>query len=330
MAFWPLGSSASDPARELSEGNALKQVDACAPALEHYDAALAESAPGDGLWEAAAYNRGVCLELLERLDEAIATYSDIARRSPSQPAVSDALFRRGMTWALAEQPGRARADFGRARRRVAGSAPRLRIDVQLGSLDAAAGRRLRAVTRLGRAVLALRDAVVEQPDERWYLAQALVGLGDLHRLDATKPLPRGSLEQVTRGLGDRAEALAVAQAFYIEAAQQQLPPWTAAATLHLGEAYLALGQRLQEVRGAPGRLSEFERAGLWAWIDGRSPDLHRKARDAFRLCVDVFTETSLDDRSTKACRAALESFPEDRLREAPTRPRSESPSPAPR
>ncbi len=320
----------ADPARELSEGNALKQVDACEAALERYDTALAEARPGDGVWEAAAYNRGVCLEVLERLVPAIAMYSEIVRRSPSQPAVSDALFRRGMTRMLAEQPKRARRDFERARRQVNDDGSRRRIDVQIGSLDADAGRRLAAVVRLGDVVLALRHAVEEAPAERWYLAQALVVLGDLHRDEATKPLPRGSLARVAEAVGGRATALGVAQSFYVEAAQQRQPTWTAAATLSLGHGYLAVASQLLEVRQNPGRLSPIERAGLTAWIDERSPDLHRKARDSYRLCVDVFTETALDDRSTRACRTALEAFPEDRLRKAATRPRSESPSPAPR
>ena len=319
----------ADPARELSEGNALKRVNACPPAIAHYLAALNEARPGSGLWEAAAYNQALCLEELERLDEAIAVYSDIVRQSPSEPAVADALFRRGVAWAQIGDPGPARADFRRARRRVKEASAHLRIDVQLGSLDAAAGRRLRAVTRLGQAAVALRDAVDEHPDERWYLAQALVGLGDLHRRESIKALPRGSLARLTEALGVRAESLAVAQGFYVEAAQQRQPAWTAAATLHLGEAYQSLNQQLVDLRRAPGRLSEFERAGLTAWIDARSIDLLRKARDSFRLCEDVFTEMGLDDRSTRACREAVEMFDAE-PRYGPTRPRSESPSPAPR
>ncbi len=312
----PASPATADPARSLSDGNALKQVDACAEALFHYDAAMAGSAPGEGLWEAAAYNRGVCLELLERLDEAVATYDAIVRRSPSGPAVADALFRRGLTHALAGRPARARRDFHRARARLRATDEDAlrRIDVQLGSLDLLAGRKLRAVERLGAAVVALREEVQERPTERWYLAQALVGLGDLHRMEAARALPRGSLAALTAALGERAGALGTAQDFYVEAAQQQQPTWTAAATLHLGEGFLDLGSRLLEIRDEPGDLSALERAGLAAWIDGRSPDLHRKARDAFRLCADVFTEMGLDDRSTRACRSALEGFPEERLR----------------
>ncbi len=308
------GAASADAPRDLSEGNALKRVDACEAALEHYQAAMTASQPGDGIWEASAYNRGVCQELLGRLDDALATYTLILRRSPSTPAQADALFRRGMTHTLARHPARARADFRRAGARVQDDVSRRRIEVQLGSLDRSAGRRMAAVTRLGDAVLSLRDVVDELPDERWYLAQALVGLGDLHAEEAARGLPRGDLATLTTALGERADALALAQGFYIEAAQQQQPTWTAAATRRLGDAYLALGSRLLELRDAPGRLSAFEQTGLAAWIDGRSPELHRKARDAYRLCADVFTETALDDASTKACRAALDSFPEDRLR----------------
>lgn len=299
--FWGVAAHA-DPARELSEGNALKQVDACEEALVHYDAALATAAPGDGIWEAATYNRAVCLELLDRLDEAIAGYSDVVRRSPSTPAVNDALFRRGLTHTLADDPRRARADFTRSRRRVKDEAARRRIDVQLGTLYAVEGRTLCAVQKLGPVVVGLREEVVDAPGERYYLAQSLVGLGDLHRRDALAPVPRRSFKRLIQELGGRAEALATAQAFYVEAAQQQQPTWTAAATLHLGDAYIGLVERLEEVASNPGRLRDFERLALSAWIDGRLPDLRQKARDAYRLCADVFTETGLDDRSTRACR----------------------------
>ena len=202
--------------------------------------------------------------------------------------------------------------------------------MQFGVLDAAAGRKLRAVKRLGPAVVALREVVNERPGERWYLAQALVGLGDLHRGEATRALPRGSLKRVTDAMKRQASELETAQDFYIEAAQQMQPTWTAEATSHLAVGYLELSVRLLELRASPGRLSDFERQGLQSWIDAQRPGLDRKSRDAFRLCADVFTETGLNNPTTQVCREMLR--PTEPVEDVvPITPdRSGSPSPEPR
>ncbi len=299
----------------LDEANALKQADACAEAVLRYDEVLAEAAPGDGAWGPALYNRSVCLELLDRFDEAVLGYDLLLRAEVFE---ADARFRRGLAMASLGDLKAARRDFVALRSQVE-AGDRLAVDVQIGALDARLGRARAAAARLGPAIEALRERVADQPTEGWYLAQALVAMGDLHGGAAAKiPLRLNVPPRVGRRLGRRAERLEIAQAFWAEAAARHEATWAAASMLHLGMAYLALARELDSLRTellALPRRSEARQV-LSLWLATQVPNIGRKARDGLRLCELVYTETALDDPSTRSCRQQLEAFPEELLQAA--------------
>lgn len=291
----------------LDEANALKQADACPEAVRRYDEVLATSVAGDGAWGPALYNRSVCLELLDRFDEALLGYDLLVR---ADVFALDARFRRGLVQVALGELRAARRGFASLRPRLRGM-DRLAVDVQIGALDAELGRARRAVAVLSPAVEALRE---QQPEGTWYLAQALVAMGDLHA-DASRRI-RLRPPRVARRLGRRADRLATGMQFYGEASALHEPTWAAAATLHLGEAFLGLARELDELRqrleAAPRRTPEDQ--AILAFLAQQVPNTAGKARDSLRLCELVFTETGLDDASTRACRAELEAFPEELLR----------------
>ncbi len=296
----------------LDEANALKQADACGEAVLRYDEVLAEASPKDGTWGPALYNRSVCLELLERFDEAVLGYDLLVR---ADVFAVDARFRRGLAQASLGNLKAARRDFVALRPQVEGG-DRLVVDVQIGSLDARLGKARAAAARLGPTIDVLRQRSTDHPAEGWYLAQALVAMGDLHGGAAARiPLRLNVPPRVGRRLARRAERLEIAQGFWAEATAHHEPTWAAASMLHLGEAYLALALELAALRTqlqALPRLSDARQV-LNHWLATQIPNIGRKARDGLRLCELVYTETALDDPSTRACRLELEAFPEQLL-----------------
>jgi tetratricopeptide (TPR) repeat protein len=222
----------------------------CNRAVQAYERLIAEFADSSTL-SSALFNRGLCLEQLERPADAAASYEQFLARGPDRKDTVDALFRAQAAYTAAQQPEAAIAALNRL----------LSLEPAIEGVDkvetlARKGELLVQVGRLEDAEVGLKDAMllhksgrgIPEGSSSFYLAMAQFYIGEIRRAQMRSialPADENAAQAV---LEAKCQKLLDAQEEFSRAIRIAHPHWAAAAAYRIGGLYRELWD---DLLGAP-------------------------------------------------------------------------------
>jgi len=272
----------------FDRGNELLDKKKCAAAVRIYDRLLKEFS-SSSLVVPTLYNSALCLERLDRCDEAVKRYKSIYIDYADSPDAKDALFRAGGCREKTGQWMEAEIVF----------------TMLLGRDDIDATEKLEAMARRGAALVGmgkyeeaefqLREAIAyyrygtghEKIVTDYHAAMAQFYLGEIPRLKMYEIKLTENEVEFQRDLDRKARLLLKAQTHYVLAIRTMNPYWASAAGLRIGKIFASLYDDIIAVP-AP------------AWIE-KDPELlqihmnarHRYIRQLILKAISVWEETVL-------------------------------------
>ncbi len=235
-------------ARDLLErGNEALAEGDCEAALERYDR-LVEEFPESSLLGPAHYNAGLCLERLERPDQAVERFLALVEGVPSSPDVTDALFQAAGVREAQERWTDAVAILDRVLER-SGLTPDEQLEAmsRRGAALVRAERPAEGERQLRLAIAFYRREGGERFRTDYYLAQAQYYLGEIPRRAMSEVELSNNEREFRLALERRCSLLLRAQTQYVQAIRVGNAHWAAASAYRIGEMYSTLYAEIMDV-----------------------------------------------------------------------------------
>jgi tetratricopeptide (TPR) repeat protein len=211
----------------------------CDQAVEVYTVLIDEFADSD-LVEPSLYNRGLCLDQLERFQEAAASYSELVERFPESGDVTDALFRQAGSYEKLEAWDNAVRVFDRllTERNDLRGVERVEALARKGSAQMQLGENEAARLTLEEAVRTYRMGKGISPsDSVFHYSMAQFKLGEMVHAEMRKVELPPNEEQLEERLEAKAQLLLDAQRLYTKVIRIGQAHWAAAAAYRIGALY---------------------------------------------------------------------------------------------
>lgn len=242
-----------------------------AGALARLEVVLAQQPPPPERAD-ALYQRGLCLDRLERPAEALAAYDALVREYPGTPVAQDGWFRRALCLEDLGRHREALKSLARVSTAIGLSFhDRLTLDLQRGISLVRSGRK-----RAGLRLLTLALGAADGTEVTWLRAKAHVTLARVWLEAAAREDLQGKERAVVAALEERARCVAAAEREVAAAARLGEPDWILEGLLLLGDGYASLHDALLASTRPPG-LTPDQQAIYEKALEGRATTLLVKA-----------------------------------------------------
>jgi len=211
----------------------------CDLAAVVYTKLIGEFADSD-LVEPSLYNRGLCLDQLERYQEAASSYSELVERFPESSDVTDALFRQAGSYEKLEAWENAIGVFDRllTERRDLRGVERVEALARKGSAQLQLDQPEQARLTLEEAVRTYRMGKGISPtDSVFHYSMAQFKLGEIVHAEMRQVELPPDEEQLEELLEKKAQLLLDAQRLYTKVIRIGQAHWAAAAAYRIGALY---------------------------------------------------------------------------------------------
>ena len=211
--------------------------------------------------DAVVYQLGVAYELAGDYDTAISVYE---RLMLDPDNVLDAGFRRALCLESLDRWDEALRQYRRLPQTEGFDRhDRLTLDLAMGAAELTAGNERKGL-RLVEEALAASEGV---DDVTWIQGKARYALIDRTLDDAADLELTGSDKRIAKRLGERAAALGEAETHILAIIEHQEPEWILASLMRLGDAYLELHEDFLAVPPPDDVSAEVRAAYVEAWND---------------------------------------------------------------
>jgi len=268
----------------------------CSAAVEVYSV-LVDEFPDSDLVEPSLYNRGLCLDQLERYQEAAASYSALVERFPESRDVTDALFRQAGSCEKLEAWEDAVRIFDEllVERTDLRGVERVEALARKGSAQLQLGEREAARLTLEEAVRTFRMGKGISPsDSVFHYSMAQFKLGEIVHAEMREVELPPDEERLAGLLEVKAQLLLDAQRLYTKVIQIGQPHWAAAAAYRIGALYHHLWVDILSAP-PPENLDEDEKAIYFEILRGRIRVLLKKAVVQWERTLKLAIRLGLDN-----------------------------------
>ena len=254
--------------------------------------------PGSRHEAAALFDAGLAYEKLEAWRLALERFRDLARRYTGPDALEAAFKAAECLYNLHELDDTHAALAAIAARPELPLSEKVRVQTQLGVVEAEQGQLDQAETTLRRALSTWQAAGDKERLDPYYAAQAQYYVGEIYR-EWFRALPfdpsTGDDAQLAAALERKSEMLLSAQGHYLRTIRLGNETWAVAAAFRVGELYDELRRQLLDAPLPPG-LDDEHAAEYRKQLRGRVRILATKAISAWEAALSWANRTGFEDQ----------------------------------